>query len=55
MGKVLPFKRPDPPSVEPEDGKEILAVKTLTQHFSKADLEAIRADLETPLTEEPKP
>lgn len=54
MGKLLPFKRPDPPSVEPEEGKEILSLTALTKHFTKAELEAIRADLDIPLPEDTK-
>lgn len=54
MGKLLQFKKPAPPSVEPEEGREVLAVKALKKHFSKADLDAIRADLEIPLPEDTK-
>lgn len=54
MGKLLPFKRPAPPNVEPEEGKELLGVKALKKHFTKAELDAIRADLDIPLPEDTK-
>lgn len=52
MGKVLQFKRPTPPSVEEEPGKEVIAIKALKKHFTRLELEAIRADLDIPLPDE---